>query len=168
MPHTGNSHRKSLLAEMAAIVLAAVLIGTAWNHTLLYRAWTGQSLSRTGKQAQLGATIPLPLGLMQVKELYDRKEALFVDARDAVTFAAGHVQGAVSLPVGGADALLPIFISQVPPPTMLVVYCNGYDCHDSRELGEKLLRSGYLTVYVFEGGYPEWQDAGYPTERGKR
>ncbi len=50
----------------------------------------------------------------------------------------------------------------------LVVYCSGYDCHDSRDLATRLLAAGYRTVYVFEGGYPEWRDAGYPTREGKQ
>ena len=72
------------------------------------------------------------------------------------------------MPLGEFEALLPSFIAKVPPRSILVIYCNGYDCHDSRELGAKLLRAGYRTVYVFEGGYPEWKDAGYPTKGGNR
>ncbi len=168
MNHAGKSHARALIAEMSVILLTAVLLGTAWNHKLLYQAWTGEAPTGAEEGARLAADTPLPLGLMQVKELYDRNEALFVDARDAKSFAAGHIQGALSLPAGAADARLPRFIATVPPNALLVVYCNGYDCHDSRDLGARLLRAGHRTVYVFEGGYPEWRDAGYPTERGDR
>ena len=168
MTSTGNSHKKALLAEMAVIVVTAALLGIAWNHKLLYQAWMGQTPTGTRENEQPKLDIALPLGLMQVKELYDRKEALFVDARDAGAYASGHIAGARSFPLGESDARLPRFITEVPPTTTLVVYCNGYDCHDSRELGVKFLRAGYRSVYVFEGGYPEWRDAGYPTEGGDR
>ena len=69
---------------------------------------------------------------------------------------------------GEADGRLAEFARRYPPTTLLVVYCNGYDCHDSRDLGAKLMKAGYRSVYVFEGGYPEWRDAGYPTEGGNR
>jgi rhodanese-related sulfurtransferase len=153
---------------MAVIVVMAAIVGIAWNHKLLYLAWTGQARGGMTAGTQPQADIPLPLGLMQVKELYDAKEALFVDARDAGTFAAGHIAGAVSLPVGEFDARLPRFRTTAPAKRLFVVYCNGYDCRDSRELGIKLLRAGYRAVYVFDGGFPEWRDAGYPAEGGKR
>jgi rhodanese-related sulfurtransferase len=157
---------KKLLAEMAAIFLVAVAVGIAWNHSLLYRAWTGNASD--AESARPEGNIPLPLGLVQVKELYDRKGALFVDARDAAAFAAGHIEGAVSLPVGEFSVWLPRFNAQVKTSAMLVAYCNGYDCQDSRELAAKLLQAGYRTVFVFEGGFPEWRDAGYPTAGGKK
>lgn len=153
---------------MTAILLTAVLLGIAWNHSLLYNAWTGGPVTAVADQAPQTGGIPLPLGLMQVKELYDRKEAVFVDARDGATFAAGHITGSISFPLGEAEAQSSFFKKRVPLSKPVVVYCNGYDCHDSRDLGEKLLMRGYGTIYVFEGGYPEWRDAGYPTEGGKR
>ena len=168
MTHRKQPHNKALLAEMAAILFTATLLGVVWNHKLLHQAWTGQAPTTARESAQPRMDAALPLGLMQVKELYDRNEALFVDARDAVTYAAAHIQGARSLPLDVIDAWLPRFITEVPPTATLVIYCNGYDCHDSREVGARLLRAGYRTVYVFEGGYPEWRDAGYPTEGGKQ
>ena len=103
---------------------------------------------------------------MQVKEFLDRKEAVIVDARDKAAFAAGHITGAVSLPLGEAAGRLADFAKRYPSTTLLVVYCNGYDCHDSHNLANKLIAAGYPTVFVFEGGFPEWQSAGYPVTGG--
>lgn len=160
---------KSLCIEMALISLLAAALGIAWNHQLLYNAWRGTAMTAPpapGTPVAQGG-VPLPAGLMQVKEFHDRKEAVFVDARDGATFAAGHIAGAVSLPLGEWEARLPQLMAKVPRSALLVVYCNGYDCHDSMELGKKLLGAGYGTVFVFEGGYPEWKDAGYPVGGGK-
>ena len=157
---------KSLLMEMALICLLSAVLGIAWNHQLLYNAWTGKTLETSPPSsttvAQGGS--PLPMGLMQVKEFYDRKEAVFVDARDGTTYSAGHMKGAESLPVGEAEAKVRQLKGKVPLTSILVVYCNGYDCHDSMDLGKKLLKAGYQTVFVFEGGYPEWKDAMLPVE----
>jgi rhodanese-related sulfurtransferase len=166
----GVSERGKLCREMAAILLVAAVLGVAWNRTLLHNAWTGgaPAVTLAGESPLVTAKVPLPLGLMQVKELYDRKEAIIVDARDAGAFAAGHIKGALSLPVGEVAARLPRFQRDVPATATLVVYCNGYGCHDSMELGKKLLEAGCRTVYVFEGGFPEWGGAGYPTAKGER
>ena len=168
MTGSRRSNPQKLAAEMVLILLVATAIGGVWNRKLLLQAWKGEApaVSKEGEGNHAG--IPLPLGLMQVKALNDRKEAVIVDARDSETFAAGHITGARSLPLGEFDARLPRFISDVPPTAMIIVYCNGYGCHDSSELGARLLRAGYRSVFVFEGGYPEWRDANYPMERGRR
>lgn len=173
MTHTMTKNRavgrKKLLAEMAVIFLAAAAFGIAWNHQLLVNAWSGKSIASapTAPAPAAGeAAIPLPLGLQQVKELYDRNEAIIVDARDRTDFAEGHIKGAILLPVGEVERELPRFRERAALTAMIVVYCNGYSCHDSRTLADRLIGAGWRQVFVFEGGYPEWRDAGYPVERG--
>ena len=162
--------RPHILAELAIIFLIAAVAGIAWNHRLIIAAWSGKTVQPRQANVPTAAqgTTPLPLGLAQVKELYDGKEATIVDARDRETFAAGHIKGAISLPLGEADGGLAVFQTRTGAATTIVVYCNGFDCHDSMDLGERLLKAGYRTVYVFLGGYPEWRDAGYPVEGGKQ
>jgi rhodanese-related sulfurtransferase len=163
-----KSSSSKLGAEIALIFLLAAAAGFAWNHRLLSDALSGKAVQATQKSVpstQQGTT-PLPLGLMQVKELYDRKDALIVDARDNPSFAAGHIRGALSLPLGEVDARLATFRAKAPPTATIVVYCNGFNCHDSMDLGSRLLGAGYRKVFVFLGGYPEWRDAGYPTAEG--
>ena len=168
MTGSRRSNPKALVAEMVLILLVAATVGSVWNRKLLLQAWNGEVPAMTKRGAGNRADIPLPLGLMQVKELYDRKEALILDARVSESFAAGHIGGARSLPLGELEARLPRFIADVPPTTMIIAYCNGYGCRDSSELGARLLRAGYRTVFVFDGGYPEWRDSNYPTEGGSR
>lgn len=163
---------KRLAAEMAAIILMAAVIGIAWNHRLLLEVFRGQESQAPAATATAtpstpaAAATPLPLGLMQVKELLDTGEAVIIDARDGETFRKGHIKGAISLPVGDSDRLVPPLADKTPPDRLLVVYCGGYDCHDSRLLGEKLLEAGFGQVFVYEGGFPEWQDAGHPVAQG--
>jgi len=163
------NQKPHILVEMAMIFLLAAAAGIGWNHKLLADAWSGKAVQpkQEAVPASPQGTTPLPLGLMQVKELYDRKEGAFVDARDMETYASRHIKGALSLPSGEADAGLAAFGARVNKETTIVVYCNGFDCHDSMELGSRLLKAGFRRVYVFLGGYPEWRDAGYPTEGGK-
>jgi rhodanese-related sulfurtransferase len=173
MTHTLTKNRsigrKKLIAEIAVIFLTATLFGIAWNYRLLANAWSGRSAATAPAPApKTGETpIPLPLGLQQVKELYDRNEATFVDARDRATFAEGHIKGAVALPVGEVEGELARFREKVPLTATLVVYCNGYSCTDSRTLGDRLIGAGWRQIYIFEGGFPEWRDAGYPVVRGQ-
>ena len=170
-----KSDVKRLATEMAAIVLIAAVVGIAWNHRLLLNVFRGEGVqapqasattSKTAPATAPAASTALPLGLMQVKELFDTGEATIIDARDRETFRKGHIKGAISIPVGEANALIPPFAGQTPKGKLLVVYCGGYDCHDSKLLGEKLLAAGFTQVFVYEGGFPEWQDAGHPVAKG--
>ena len=158
---------RTLFIEMAVIVAVASIIGLIWNRQMLVESWTG-TVERSSRTAAPAADrLPLPLGIMQVKELFDRGEGYFLDARDATTFAGARIRGARSLPLGDFEARLPEFRKQVPKTMPLVIYCNGYGCHDSMDLGKKLIQAGYWEVFIFEGGYPEWREAGYPVEGTK-
>lgn len=162
---------KRIATEMAAIILMGTLIGIAWNHRLLKEVFLGQGIQPKETPPVADTTTPtrqtpLPLGLMQVKELFDTGEALIIDARDLETFRRGHIRGAISIPVGEAEGLIPSLAERIPKEKLLVVYCGGYDCHDSRLLGEKLMNAGFTQVFVYEGGYPEWKDGGHPVAEG--
>ncbi|ABB33233.1 Rhodanese domain protein [Geobacter metallireducens RCH3] len=171
-----KSDAKRLAAEMAAIVLIAAVIGIAWNHRLLLNVFRGEGVKaqqtpaapKGAPAAAPTAAAALPLGLMQVKELFDTGEAIIIDARDREAYRKGHIKGAMSLPVGEAGGLITPFADRTPKDKLLVVYCGGYDCHDSKLLGEKLLAAGFTQVFVYEGGYPEWQDAGHPVTKGDK
>jgi len=157
---------KKLLIEMTAIVLLAVAIGIIWNHRLLWDVYTGKR-SGTATTPEITA-VPtaslLPAGLAQVKDLFDKKEAIFVDAREKSVFSQGHIQGATSLPPATISTDLQGFTEKVPYDATLVLYCSGYGCRDSKDLGNILLQKGYRQILIFDGGYPEWKDAGFPIE----
>jgi rhodanese-related sulfurtransferase len=157
---------KKLFFEMTLIILLAIAIGITWNFRLLRDAYTGKTSATTAAPivSATPTAVLIPAGLAQVKELYEKKEAVFVDARESSVYSQGHIRGATSLPLAELDAALPGFTDKVPYETSLVIYCNGYGCHDSKDLGNKLIQKGYRQILIFEGGYPEWKDAGFPIE----
>lgn len=155
-----------LVAEIGVLVLLAVVIGLAWNYRLLKTVWSSSTTAAVPVQTVPQMAIPLPLGLMQVKELFDKKGAVIIDARDRNAYGTGHIKGAISLPLMEAASLVPELSDRVPKDAVLIVYCNGYACEDSVDLGKQLLSAGYQTVYYFDGGYPAWLDARYPVGKG--
>lgn len=156
--------------EISLIILISASAGIAWNWTLLTGAWRGepaQQAQPAQAAAPAGEAVPMPIGLMQVKELHDAKEAVIVDARSRASFAEGHIAGAVLLPVEEARKTPPFPAGiKIPKDATIIVYCNGFSCHDSMEVGKVLMQAGYASVYVYEGGFPEWRDAGYPVATG--
>ncbi len=61
---------------------------------------------------------------------------------------------------------MPEFQRTIPAGRTLITFCSGYGCPDSFDLAVLLQQAGYRDVRVFEGGFPQWRDAGLPVEAG--
>jgi rhodanese-related sulfurtransferase len=153
------------LQRALLIALLAVVVGLAVNSQLLWRVFSGQALNTVPTTVDGSAEIilPLPVELAEVREL-QASTTLFIDARSRTAFAEGHLPGARSLPRGEEVAGVGALQAEVALGTPLIIYCSGYDCNDSFALAESLIAAGYRHVRIFEGGFPEWRDAGLPVE----
>jgi rhodanese-related sulfurtransferase len=156
-----------IVLEAALIAALGITVGLASNQRLVRDAFAGRLTASPPVAARSAATLPQPVLLAEVRELL-AAGALPIDAREADLHAAGHLPGALSLPIGAVETLLDEFRRQVAADRTLVLYCSGYGCPDSFDLGLLLMAAGYLDVRVFEGGFPEWRDAGLPVEEGGR
>ncbi len=110
---------------------------------------------------------PAFIKLNQALKLYNSGRALFVDARDKWDFAEGHIDRAINIPEYSFDKNNPI-LKTIPKNKTLVTYCGGDDCEMSEKLAEYLFELGYKKVFVFFGGWREWQTANYPIETGEQ
>ena len=100
----------------------------------------------------------------EARQLYDSGEYIFVDARSLEDYEEGHIQGAVSLPVGQSEDRVAAFQERYPPEASIITYCSGRTCQDSHHLAEFLLEFGYDNVTVFIDGFPGWKAEGHPIE----
>lgn len=103
--------------------------------------------------------------LKEAYELYNKGEALFLDARPEEEYRKGHIKTAMNL-----SYTFPIkkkfeIISPIPKEVMLISYCDGAECNASEGLAIDLAQLGYKKVMIFFGGWNEWQKAGYPVEK---
>lgn len=98
-----------------------------------------------------------PVSFTEFDEMSRTGEVILVDVRPASEFAAGHVDGAVNIPV--AD--LATRISELPSDANIVAYCRGPYCVMASTAVARLRESG-LDAVRLEGGFPEWRDAGRP------
>ncbi len=92
---------------------------------------------------------------------------VFVDARDQGLFDAGRIPGALLVDHYRSDQYLPEALSFILPAERVIVYCNGGDCEDSIFLAQTLIENGIEPdrIYVFEGGFEEWEAQGMPVEK---
>jgi len=99
------------------------------------------------------------IDLALAKNYYDRG-ITFIDARDEEEYTNGHIMGAVLAP-----AILGELIAVSPPEQPIVVYCSGGQCELSWDIANELTEEwNYERVFVFQDGWVDWRDAGYPVE----
>jgi rhodanese-related sulfurtransferase/DNA-binding HxlR family transcriptional regulator len=84
-----------------------------------------------------------------------------LDVRPAEEYAAGHVPGAVNVPL----CELENFLKKLKPEQEIVAYCRGPHCVLAFDAVVSLREKG-LNARRLEDGYPEWKTAGLPVETG--
>lgn len=82
-----------------------------------------------------------------------------LDVRPREEYAAGHLPGAVNIPIGELAKRL----AELPRRKEVVAYCRGPYCLMSFEAVQLLRRKG-LAARRLEAGLPEWREAGWPVE----
>lgn len=83
-------------------------------------------------------------------------EVLWIDARSAEAYEAGHQPGALRLPPGEWNELLPDLFEQIAASERpIVVYCDGEKCGKSKDVAERLREIGVPEVYHLRGGWAE-------------
>lgn len=115
-----------------------------------------------------------PIRLNDVKAAFvdPRREQgliVFVDARADEPFEAGHIPGAVQCDHYQLDKYIADVMDKTRIADQVIVYCNGGQCEDSIFMCQNLLERGlaYEAVFLYEGGWKEWEKSGMPIAEGK-
>ncbi len=101
------------------------------------------------------------IGRKELVERLFRGEVLVIDVRPRAEYEAGHIEGALSVPV----AELPGALDSLPDDVGIVAYCRGPYCVFADEAVRMLTASG-RAGFRLEDGFPEWRRRGYPVAVG--
>ena len=88
------------------------------------------------------------------------RDVVVVDVRPEAEYAAGHVRGAISIPIGDLRSRL----GEIADGAEVVAYCRGPYCVYADEAVRLLGKKG-ITAARLEDGFPEWADARLPVTR---
>jgi len=83
-----------------------------------------------------------------------------LDVRPAEEYAAGHVPGAINVPLDKLER----YFAKLPKRREVVAYCRGPYCLMSFDAVAALRKRG-LRARRLVDGFPEWRAAGLPVER---
>ncbi|MDQ7029932.1 MAG: metalloregulator ArsR/SmtB family transcription factor [Ardenticatenia bacterium] len=96
----------------------------------------------------------------ELRVLMRRGEVILLDVRPREEYQAGHLPGAISVPLDELERRL----NQLPRDRTVVAYCRGPYCVYADEALELLANHGWRVARL-EEGVAEWEQAGYPVER---
>ncbi|MCI0506133.1 MAG: metalloregulator ArsR/SmtB family transcription factor [Gammaproteobacteria bacterium] len=82
-----------------------------------------------------------------------------IDVRPPEEYAAGHLPGAVNVPLDSLERVL----DDIGPGQDIVAYCRGPHCVLAYEAVAQLRARGF-NARRLEDGFPEWKLAGLPVE----
>lgn len=102
-----------------------------------------------------------PVSREELVERAGRDGVVVLDVRPAEEFAAGHIPGALSVPLDGLDDAL----RRLRKRAEIVAYCRGPYCVLAHQAVERLRARGYRARRLADG-MPEWRLAGLPVATG--
>lgn len=91
------------------------------------------------------------------------RDVVVLDVRPEAEYAAGHVRGAISIPVGDLKSRL----GEIADGAEVVAYCRGPYCVYADDAVRLLSKKGFRAARL-EDGFPEWADARLPVARSGR
>jgi rhodanese-related sulfurtransferase len=92
------------------------------------------------------------VGREELLERLASGEAILVDVRPEEEFAAGHIEGARSIPIEELERRL----EELPADREIVAYCRGPFCAYAHDAVRRLEESGRRARRL-EDGWPEWR-----------
>lgn len=95
----------------------------------------------------------------ELRSRMDQGNVVLLDVRPDAEYAAGHIRGALSMPVCDLEQRL----KQLSKRKAIVAYCRGPYCVFADEAVRLLTSRGYRAQRL-EIGFPEWKTLGLPIE----
>jgi rhodanese-related sulfurtransferase/DNA-binding transcriptional ArsR family regulator len=104
---------------------------------------------------------PDPVGMRELLERARSRDVIILDARPANEYHAGHIAGAISVPIDELQNRLQSLLTDKE----YVAYCRGPYCVYADRAVELLRKAGRRARRLIEG-FPEWRAAGFPVAQG--
>lgn len=102
-----------------------------------------------------------PVKRNELMQLVRNGDAVVIDVRPVAEYEAGHICGAINVPLD----VLPTHLKRLPKQQEVVAYCRGPYCMLAFDAVEQLRKSGYRARRL-EEGYPEWKAEQRPVQNG--
>ena len=162
----GEVIRRSILEAVILLIIAVgvALVTNAFRPDRLKIFGTDcvKQFGVCGKAISQSETIDLEKAVA----LFYNKAAIFIDSRNPIAYAMGHIPGAVNIPNGGTNPEYEDIISGFSKDSFIVVYDDGVGGSAAYEVASILKEKGFSKVLLFSGGFSQWRNSGLPIDAG--
>jgi rhodanese-related sulfurtransferase len=141
--------------ELAAILFIGAAAGCLFHAVDPIGFFPNPGAASFVAAAQLESFIP-ERSLAEVQSLARQDALVFIDARFAPDYEAGHIPGARSIPVDATRLQRTNALTGLSRHQNIVVYCQSSGCRFADLVAVGLVREGFEQVSVFPGGWVEW------------
>ena len=151
------------LKQAIVIIVCSAIVGIIFN---FFRSegipFFAEKLSEYSNSSETGEFVIETIDIEIAKILFD-EGVIFVDARDEISFIEGHIRGAQS--VIEYEKMVDVIFNKQGFNSPIIVYCDDDECGLSEEMAYQLQSEGFSKIYVFGGGWNQWEKSELPTER---
>ncbi len=102
------------------------------------------------------------ISLEQAVTKFQSENVLFLDARESEDYEIGRIRGSVNLPYDYMEDYWDEVLTDVTLDREIIIYCSGSECESSLFLARELVYKGYENIFIFYGGWREWERAELP------
>lgn len=141
-------------AQGAGLALLALLSGMVYHFVNDEGFLAHPNATASIEQAHLGNFIAR-INRKQAQKLHN-DNAVFVDARSNDDFKAGHLEGAINIPVDVSDDQRRKVMAGIAKNARIVVYCQNGGCEFAEKVAIELMSDGFPNVSLLNGGWGEW------------
>lgn len=107
---------------------------------------------------------PETLSFYDLLLVKDQPGVLIVDVRPGPFYRYGHIPGALNLSWREVEEDYEKLQEHISDPDrlLLVLYCGGTSCNQSRRVARYLQGAGVENISIFAGGWEAWREGGFP------
>lgn len=149
---------QSMVIVVISIIVALLLNVARKDGLTLPGDWSDEA------RLTLDSGENLIITLDDARKMFEKRQAIFLDARPRSEYDAGHVQNAVSLPWDSFDEQFESVMIDIDEQMTLITYCDGQTCNLSHELAMALIDMGFPNVRVLVNGWTLWKESLLPSE----
>ncbi|MCS6844845.1 MAG: rhodanese-like domain-containing protein [Caldilineales bacterium] len=147
--------RTRATALLALLLAALVAVGCGGPATT---PASSQPPAAVANSSGAALNLPATVDVRTVDSIRTREDVFIVDVREPHEYAAGHVPGAVLIPLGQLSSRL----SEIPKDKTVVAVCRSGNRSGQ---ATELLRQRGFDAHNMQGGMNAWTQAGLPIEK---
>lgn len=148
---------RPLWISAPAVIVAAGVMAVIWHLVSDDGYVRNQVAVRTVIQQHRPSFLP-KLGIPELEAALQDPKVAIVDARFPRDFAAGHIPGAINVPVYTTQVERRKLLGDLPRDARVIVYCQSESCRFDESLGSALVAEGIENVSLFSGGWAQWSE----------